>query len=162
MTITVFEMTYVHPTKERSSVELLPYSSRYHTEYRRIYNECFHEMREALGIEPYDFIQDDSFFATGMDQVYLLTNEDNLLGGVRLKGNEIDDLIVNPDYQGMGYGKQILLWVLEHIRADRIVLHVAEWNKKAISLYQKTGFEITDTFAVKVSDSETNSKKKEE
>ena len=31
-------------------------------EYKRIYNEGYHEMREALDIKPYDFIQDNSFF----------------------------------------------------------------------------------------------------
>ena len=31
----------------------------------KMYNECYHEMREALDIEPYDFIQDDSFFQEG-------------------------------------------------------------------------------------------------
>ena len=47
-----------------------------------------------------------------------------------------------------GYGKQILLWALENINLDRIVLHVAEWNQRAINLYKKTGFEITETIEI--------------
>lgn len=35
----------------------------------KMYNECYHEMREALDIEPYDFIQDDSFFQEGTDKI---------------------------------------------------------------------------------------------
>lgn len=27
-----------------------------------MYNECYHEMREALNIQPYDFMKDDSSF----------------------------------------------------------------------------------------------------
>ena len=60
-----------------------------------------------------------------------------------LKKDEIDDLIVNRKFQGQGYGKQILLWALEHMKTERVILHVADWNKKAIELYKKTGFEIT-------------------
>ena len=138
-----FEMVYIHPISERSMIKMVPYSSDRKEEYKRIYNECYHEMREALGIEPFDFIQDDSFFESGMDRVYLLVEDKDLIGSVALKGDEIDDLIVNKRYQNKGYGKQILLWALEHIESNRIILHVADWNKKAVSLYKKNGFEIT-------------------
>ena len=40
------------------------------------------------------------------------------------------------------YGRQILLWALENINSKRIILRVAAWNKRAISLYEKNGFEI--------------------
>ncbi|MBP5414863.1 MAG: GNAT family N-acetyltransferase [Lachnospiraceae bacterium] len=137
-----FEMEYLHPTYERTKISMVPYSSEYKEEFKRIYNECYHEMRQALGIEPFDFIEDDSFFESGMDKVYLLIKDRTLVGSVALKGNEIDDLIVNTKYQNKGYGKQILLWAIEHIDSDRIVLHVAKWNKKAVRLYQKSGFRI--------------------
>ena len=148
MTRTVYEMAYNHPVKEKASVDLVPYSPGFQAEYKRIYNECFHEMREALGIKPFDFIQDDSFFETGMDAVFLLTVNGRLIGSVALRGNEIDDLIVAPACQGMGYGRQILLWALAHIRSDRIILHVAAWNRKAVALYQKTGFVITEAMEI--------------
>ena len=138
-------MTYLHPVKEKASVELIPYSPDFQAAYKRIYNECFHEMREALGIEPFDYIQDDSYFETGMDAVYLLVKNGGIIGSVALKENEIDDLFVDPNYQGMGYGRQILLWALAHIRSDKIILHVAKWNQKAVALYQKTGFAVTET-----------------
>ena len=141
--ITVFEMEYSHPVDEKPCIEMVPYTPVYKEEYKYIYNECFREMRTALDIQPYDFIQDDSYFDSGMDQVYLLTDKDRIIGSVALKGKEIDDLIVNIRYQGQGYGRQILLWALSHIQADRVILHVAKWNQKAIRLYQKTGVEIT-------------------
>ena len=102
-------------------------------------------MREELNIQPYDLIRDDSFFASGIENVYLLIINDRMIGSVKLHNAEIDDLIVRGCCQGHGYGKQILLWALEHIKAEPIVLHVAAWNKKAINLYKKTGFEIVRT-----------------
>ena len=143
-----YEMTYTHPVNERSSVEMILFSPEHQEKYKEIYNDCFREMRKALDIKPYDFIQDDSFFETGMDKVYLLLNGDETIGSVALKGDEIDDLIVNRKYQGQGYGKQILLWALEHMHSEKVILHVAKWNRKAVCLYQKTGFEITNTIAI--------------
>ncbi len=77
-----------------------------------------------------------------MKDVYILINGNDIIGSVALKGAEIDDLIVNSKYQRRGYGRQILLWALENINSKRIILRVAAWNKSAISLYEKNGFEI--------------------
>jgi len=142
------KMEYLRPVTERSCVTMVSYDPKYQDRYKRMYNACYHEMREALDIEPYDYIQDDSFFGEGMDNVYLLTENDELVGSVALKGSEIDDLIVAPEFQNKGYGKQMLLWALENIKSDKIILHVAQWNRKAISLYEKNGFEITETFEI--------------
>lgn len=141
----VYKMEYVHPVSERSSIRMVRYSAEYQNEYKLMYNDCFHKMREELNIQPYDFIQDESFFESGMDNVYLLINKDCIIGSVKLNNDEIDDLVVKREYQGLGYGRQILLWALEHIKTEPIVLHVAVWNKRAICLYKNTGFEIVDT-----------------
>lgn len=140
-----YEMTYLHPVTETAGITPVPYTSEYQAQYKEIYNACYHEMREALEIKPYDFIRDDTFFSEGMESVYLLVEQGEIIGSVALKGTEIDDLIVNPRFQGQGYGKQLLLWSIENIKAKNPVLHVAVWNKKAVNLYRKYGFEITET-----------------
>ena len=66
-----YEMTFTGPVTEKSDVVLVPYSKEYQEQYKKLYNGCYHGMREALGIKPFDFIQDDSFFAQGMENVYL-------------------------------------------------------------------------------------------
>ncbi len=142
---TAYKMEYLHPTEERTGVELVRYASAFQEKYKKMYNECYHEMREALDRKPYDFIQDDSFFQEGMDAVYLLPDGDEIIGSVTIKGDEIDDLLVNKSYQGRGYGKEILLWALQNTRSGHVILYVAAWNQKAIHLYEKTGFEITET-----------------
>lgn len=140
-----YKMEYLHPTDERTDIALVKYSSEYKEEYKRIYNECYHEMRAALDIKPYDFIQDDTFFDEGMGDVYLLLSDHEIIGSVALKNDEIDDLIVSRKYQGLGYGKKLLLWALDNIQAEKVVLHVADWNIRAINLYKKSGFRITET-----------------
>lgn len=77
--------------------------------------------------------------------IYLLLDNQEIIGSVACYGNEIDDLMVNKKYQRKGYGKQLLLWGMQRIRQindEPITLHVAEWNKDALSLYKKLGFEI--------------------
>ena len=79
--------------------------------------------------------------------IYLLINQGETIGSIACYGNEIDDLIVNKKFQHKGYGKQILLWGMQHIRAksnEPITLHVAEWNNDALMLYKKVGFEVAN------------------
>ena len=147
MTI-VYEMEYIKGETITPTVALVPYTPGYKERYKRMYNECYREMRQALDIKPYDYIQDDSFFSEGMDQVYLLVGEGGLIGSVALKGSEIDDLLVDKRYQGKGCGKKILLWALANMPEDRVILHVAKWNARAVSLYEKTGFKIVKTMEI--------------
>ena len=134
-------------------IEMIPYTAEYQNEYKTLYNKCFHEMREALDIRPYDFIQDDSYFDSGMDVVYMLVEEGVLIGAVSLEDNEVNNLFVNPLYQGFGYGRKILLWALENIHTERIILHVSSWNEKAVRLYRSVGFDITKTIIVEQDES---------
>ena len=143
-----YEMTYLHPVTETTCIKLVPYISRYQEQYKDIYNACYHEMREALEIKPYDFIQDDTFFDVGMENIYLLIEQGEIIGSVALKGEEIDDLIVNPKCQGQGVGKQLLLWAIQNIQTEKVMLHVAAWNERAVNLYKKCGFEITETIVI--------------
>ena len=77
-----------------------------------------------------------------------LIENNEIIGSVACYGNEIDDLIVNKEYQNKGYGKKLLLWAMNLIRKnnnDPITLHVAKWNKNALKLYTNIGFVITNT-----------------
>ena len=52
---------------------------------------------------------------------------------------------MNKKFQHRGYGKQLLLWGMQHIREKSngpITLHIAKWNNEALRLYKKVGFEI--------------------
>ena len=79
-----------------------------------------------------------------VEDIYLLVDKEETIGSVACYGNEIDDLIVSQEFQRQGYGKQLLLWAIWHIRErsnEPITLHVAAWNQGAIMLYEKCGFE---------------------
>ena len=148
MEILAYEMQFHKETIESTSIQCIPFDEQFFHEYMKIYNECFYEMRKTLDIEPYNYLHDYEQITSKVHDIYLLMNENEIIGSVACYVNEIDDLIVNKKYQHKGYGRQLLLWGMNLIRGkndEPILLHVAEWNQDALRLYQNTGFEITNT-----------------
>ena len=142
----VYEMEYAGISPEQSSIQPIPFSREFYPQYRLIYNECFREMRMALEIEPYDCCPGEEQLLARKDSIFLLTENSNIIGSVACCGTEIDDLIVSWQFQRQGYGRELLLWAVSHIREQTdspITLHVAEWNEHAVKLYLSCGFVIT-------------------
>jgi len=145
--IIAYEMKYNKDIVEMSNISCVPFESQFFQEYMKIYNECFYEMRKSLAIEPYNFLNNYEQVAEKVKDIYLYVVNREIVGSIACYGNEIDDLIVNEKFQHRGYGEQLLLWGMNFIRRkhhEPIILHVAKWNEKALSLYMKMGFEITN------------------
>ena len=145
MEIIAYEMKYKNIYTPQSDIVCMTFEEQFFQEYKRIYNECFYKMRKALDIQPYIFLNAYEQIADKIQDIYLLMEQGEIIGSVACYGNEIDDLIVNPKFQRRGYGKQLLLWGMQHIRERSnapITLHVAEWNHDARMLYKKVGFEV--------------------
>ena len=142
---TAFEMEYTGGTVASSDICMIPFSDIFYPQYERIYNECFYAMRKALNIQPYNFYSDLSQMDSSKE-IFLLTDNRTIIGSVGIIGTEIDDLIVNSQFQGIGYGIKLLFWAINHIRKysdEPIILHVADWNKRAVDMYLRNGFVIT-------------------
>lgn len=140
-----YEMYYDKERCETSNITCLPFKEEYFVEYMSVYNECFYDMRRALDIEPYNWYSQYEQIADKKENVFVLLQDNQIVGSVACYGNEIDDLIVKKSYQKKGFGKQLLLWAIEHIRKhnnSEITLHVAEWNQCALKLYKKVGFAV--------------------
>ena len=141
--ILVYEMQYTG-SKVTSDINLIPFMDEYYNTYETIYNECFYEMRKALDIKPYNFYHSIEQLENKKSNIFLLLQEGQLVGSVACIDNEIDDLIVNKKCQGKGYGKKLLLFAINHMQKSGVTpikLHVAKWNEKAVSLYEKYGFQ---------------------
>lgn len=64
-------------------------------------------------------------------------------------------IVVHPDYQGKGFGKEIFSTFLNIIKKDkpdimRVELFARESNKKAISFYESLGFKIEGMFKKRI------------
>lgn len=150
--IFAYEMQYIGEGSFIDMPQIPPFNEKYYSQYERIYNECFYEMRQELDIEPYNFYSDIDQIRDKMNDLFLLLHNETIIGSVGCYGTEIDDLIVNKKYQNKGYGKTLLRWAIHHIRTYSdapIKLHVAEWNQNALRLYESNGFIITNKEKVK-------------
>lgn len=126
-------------------IDCVPLKKEHYQEYMHLYNECFYDMRKALDIEPYNWYSQESQIEEKAENIVVLLKDNEIVGSVACYGNEIDDLIVKKTYRNIGYGKQLLLWAINHIRQkndSEITLHVAEWNEGALRLYEKVGFSV--------------------
>lgn len=91
--------------KINSDLNVINYSDSYYEEYQSIYNDCFRPMRAALGLSPNGCNTREQLIEKQLD-IYMLILDEDIVGSVATYENEIDDLIVNPKYQGKGYGKK--------------------------------------------------------
>ena len=148
MSFCVYEMR--RDSKDIPSVEICcaPFDEQYLEQYKSMYNSAFRPMREALDIKPYDWYQDGKEILEKSSDIYILTEGKELIGSVACYENEIDDLFVSDSFRGRGYGKQLLVWAMNHIAScgnDEMVIHVAEWNQRAVQMYINEGFVIIST-----------------
>lgn len=56
----------------------------------------------------------------------------------------LQNIAVHPEEQGKGFGKLMLSSMLEKIEGDRLPVYLETNTKKAVSIYQKFGFEILE------------------
>lgn len=143
--IIAYEMKFLGDATNETDVKLEAFQDEFYQEYEKIYNECFIGMRKVLDIKPYNFYSSLEQLDNKKQNIYVLRNNNTIIGSVACYGNEIDDLIVNKRHQNKGIGKQLLFWAIKYIRNinnDPIALNVAKWNDKALRLYLNNGFEI--------------------
>lgn len=127
----------------KSNLQLVNYSNCYYDEYKRVYEQCFFEMRRSLDLQPYNCCDTSDELNRKENEIFLLLNNKELIASVSCLNNEIDDLIVNKKYQRQGYGKKILKFAINRMQSngiEDIVLGVAHWNSNAIRLYEDNNF----------------------
>lgn len=73
-------------------------------------------------------------------KLYFLQDEGSV-GMIALRGNEISDLYILPEWQNQGYGTALLRYVMAKCKTPRLT--VLSCNEGAIRLYQRLGFGFT-------------------
>lgn len=151
MEILAYEMEYTGEIVN-SDIELISFRDDYFEEYKNVYNKCFYDMRKFLDVQPYCFYSSIDELGDKKEKIFILKENDELIGSVAIVDGEIDDLIVNPKYQGKGYGKKLLLYAINKmqiLKVEKITLHVAKWNKKAMRIYENNGFKCVKTMKIR-------------
>ncbi len=131
-----------------SHLQLRNYSAFDFNEYKKIYEECFRDMRTALQLFPVDCCDNKEELERKKEKIYVLETDGKFIGSVAIYDNEIDDLFVKKSYQRMGYGEALLQFAVSRLQNNNIfpiILHVADWNQGAIKMYLRNGFSIVRT-----------------
>lgn len=127
------------------------YADGDYEEYKRVYEACFSEMRTALELFPVNCCDGREELLKKAEDIFVLEDSGKLAGSVAIYGNEIDDLVVAKEFQGRGFGTALLRFAvarMQHAGIEPIQLHVADWNRNAVALYLKNGFQIVKTETV--------------
>jgi ribosomal-protein-alanine N-acetyltransferase len=76
--------------------------------------------------------------------IYVYEENNNILGFIQIEEHfEITDIIniaVDKDYQGKGIGKELIQYIIDNTKSEKIMLEVKANNDPAISLYTNMGF----------------------
>lgn len=148
MKVIAHTMMYMGENIISPSLELKKYCDSDYEEYKSVYNECFFEMRTALERFPVNCCPGKEELKDRKNNIYILRENGILIGSVSIYENEIDDLVVAKQFQRQGYGQALLRFAVSYLQkrgVSHIFLHVADWNQKAIKMYQKNNFQITKT-----------------
>lgn len=126
--------------------------------YHTYLGKCFYSMRKANDIRPHNVFEGasperiESFRKEAIEQkdsLYMFYDGEKFVGSSIIKEQDIDDIFVVPEYQGKGYGSEIVKATI-NLALDRnhtkITLGVVAWNKVAFNLYKSLGFEIYQSF----------------
>jgi len=143
---------FVHEMEYRGgllneSIQLRNYTMSDYPEYSTIYEDSFCEMRTSLGLCR-ECCKSSGELLNNKDSIFILEGNGHLIGSVSVIGNEIDDLFVAYEYRSKGYGQKLLRYAVSYLQKrnfSRIILHVADVNKAALSMYIENGFIITST-----------------
>jgi ribosomal protein S18 acetylase RimI-like enzyme len=142
----VCEMEYRGPAVA-STLPLTRFDESYYEQYKGLVDEGFSEMRKALDIRPYDTYCDSlEEVMKHKEDLFLLLEGAEVIGAVTCLQNEIENVVVSPRRQRQGYGRKLMEFALSHMRErgdSPIRLTVTQWNRAAIALYERLGFEVT-------------------
>ena len=73
-------------------------------------------------------------------EVYVYEDDQEIQGFIGMNGEYIEGVFVSDEYQSQGIGARLLNYIKNN--RDKLSLSVYQKNSRAISFYQREGFEI--------------------
>ncbi len=147
MIITVHTMEY-YGELQNTVLAIRNYKNSDYDDYVHLVESSFREMRKFYELPLSGFCNSRDVLMENNANIYIWEANGNMIGAVSLYGQEIDDLVIAEEFQNRGYGKRLLSFAICEMQKREIspiILHVTDWNQKAIHLYEKAGFRIVKT-----------------
>lgn len=116
---------------------------------------CYRELCLENGWESQSYDNPASFGSDMLQRVirneaWSYLEQGKLIGGYRLNGSFIEDILVLPEHQNRGLGSQLLECAVAQVMQNgfaEVNLRVAESNTGALRLYQRRQFVLVSHFA---------------
>ncbi len=137
--------------KEMTEGKIVPYNGELER-YIHIWGKSFAPLREELGFKVPDNVENDPGFAK---KVFEETNKDGAFYGYLVDGkivgvafaedNAVDEISIDPEFQGKGYGRQLLRGIVNALllKFKEVTIGTQDINTKAYNLYTSEGFKVT-------------------
>jgi ribosomal protein S18 acetylase RimI-like enzyme len=119
---------------------------KFNPEYAEDTVRMWRESKErAIGHKDMHPFEDHLFFLNNIlgkeNEIYIALDNNKVIGIIAFNENEINQLYIHVDYQGMGLGR-MLLDLAKTNSNGKLTLYTFEVNKKAQKFYESNGFKI--------------------
>jgi putative acetyltransferase len=119
--------------------EINPYEEKFRAQIISLWEKSVratHQFVSPADIDYFKSIVKEIDFSSF--SVYCLTHEDTLLGFLGVADHKIEMLFLDPDFIGQGYGKKLMHFAMNELKADQV--DVNEQNTYAVEFYSRFGF----------------------
>lgn len=138
-------MTYEGQGYPEPEYKIVPYQDEFYHTCQKIQSDSFHRMRLSVGmpsVQAQPSEEDRQNYLEEADSIYVLMDQENTVGILRLEGAEVDAVAVAYEFQGQGYGKALTQFGVNRILEaghSKVTLWAVEGNP-AKFMYEKLGF----------------------
>lgn len=125
----------------KDEVEITKYSDNHREQLLEVWEKSVAATHHFLTPQDFREIKDLVHTINFNDfDVYCLMNNSTLLGFLGVAEQKVEMLFLSPDYFGRGLGRELMIFALKTLKADKV--DVNEQNENAVSFYKKFGFEV--------------------
>lgn len=130
-------------------MEIREYKKEDSKELLNLFNKCFNYDYKVIDMEPTSMI-----YVVVIDNKIVGMATIDILNDIfkNIKYGYVNDVCIDPDYQGQGLSKKLMNKILEYGISNNLEYIMLTSNKKRIAahgLYKSMGYEIVDTCVFK-------------
>lgn len=126
----------------QNDIKIIQYNSAYAEDTVRMWRES---KERAIGQKEIHSFENHVFFLNNIlykdNKIYIAIDNNKVVGLIAFNENEVNQLYIHNDYQGMGLGKRLLDMAKSNSKV-RLTLYTFEVNHKAQRFYEANGFKI--------------------
>lgn len=124
------------------SIKIIKYNQAYAEDTVHMWRNS---KERAIGHKEIHSFEDHVFFLNNIllkdNEIYIAVDNNKVAGVIAFNENEINQLYIHNDYQGIGLGKKLLDMAKINSKG-RLILYTFEVNHKAQQFYERNGFKI--------------------